>query len=698
MKKSSLVFEISWKLAVLIVCGMAVSSYMSIKSVSKDVREKFVDSQKEIIKRLDTALTFRSNVNMQQLRSYTMLDDIGRTSSNPLEIQEMLISKAPLRQKNFVNVAYIDYSSGLAYYDSGEVKDVSSQEYFTVMKNDNKSQYYGKPIGNTVSNVIFPVCKASEVKKSDGNTFVGCFVGYVPLSYFLDAVTYDDGGFDAQDGFSVVLSSDGEILISPKEDYIMEKKFEEIPGIESFDVKYDSVTNEISTTKFKFNGKEYYSFLKAGKFSSLILLSAVPVKKVNSTSDIMVRVLIVSNLIFAILIIAGACAYIYIGLRPLKTLNKKMKFIAEGNADLTNRLKESGNNEIGEITRSFNSVMQKLQEVIKNIAASKDSITLASENLENCASNTDVEISKLTEAVENMQTKMNGQEASVFSTSSTTKKISESIQQMEGLIEEQNVASVKASTAVEQMVGNIQSVFQSTENMTRAFDNLKANSEKGLEANNTVKKKVEAVEVQSKTLGEANKIISNIAGQTNLLSMNAAIEAAHAGAAGMGFAVVAEEIRKLAEDSSKQSRSIKKQIENISKLIYEIVEASALADSINVNTESMMLETTNLVNSINTAMSEQTVGNSQILNSLKIMSEKAADVKKASQAVAKDNESVNKEIQLLNEETDEMRKALSKTAEVADDVIEIKNSLLNVADGTSRAVNEISNKINGFKF
>ena len=111
MKKSSLVFEISWKLSLLVVLGMTLSAFLSINSVKKDVRATFIESQKERLERVDTALTFKSNSNMQQIRSYTMLDAIGRTSTDPLEIQEMLINNAPYRQKNYKNVAYIDYDS-----------------------------------------------------------------------------------------------------------------------------------------------------------------------------------------------------------------------------------------------------------------------------------------------------------------------------------------------------------------------------------------------------------------------------------------------------------------------------------------------------------------------------------------------------------------------------------------------------------
>ncbi|MCR5606669.1 MAG: hypothetical protein K6F69_07625 [Treponema sp.] len=146
MKKSSLMVEISWKLAVLVICGMFVSSFVSIKTVSKDVRKTFIDSQKDMMNRVDIALRFRANGNMQQMRSYTMLDDIGRTSSNPVEIQEMLIRRAPQRQKNFAKLAYVEYKTGLAYFDDGKIENVSSQEYFKTMKNNNLGQYCDKKL------------------------------------------------------------------------------------------------------------------------------------------------------------------------------------------------------------------------------------------------------------------------------------------------------------------------------------------------------------------------------------------------------------------------------------------------------------------------------------------------------------------------------------------------------------------------
>src|SRR5574344_1994864 len=141
--------------------------------------------------------------------------------------------------------------------------------------------------------------------------------------------------------------------------------------------------------------------------------------------------------------------------------------------------------------------------------------------------------------------------------------------------------------------------------MDKEFEMLSAATKMGIDKNTEVSNLLTKMQESSNVLLEANKAISGIASQTNLLAMNAAIEAAHAGSAGKGFAVVADETRKLAEESAKQSKDIGNELKSVSEQIKNVVGQAEISTESFKKVDEEITATTELVLQIKNAMEEQ---------------------------------------------------------------------------------------------
>jgi methyl-accepting chemotaxis protein len=211
-----------------------------------------------------------------------------------------------------------------------------------------------------------------------------------------------------------------------------------------------------------------------------------------------------------------------------------------------------------------------------------------------------------------------------------------------------------------------------------------------------VNERIAQIEDQSKMLQAANQAIANIASQTNLLAMNAAIEAAHAGDAGKGFAVVADEIRKLSETSSAQSKTIREELKKIEGSINDVVAASQASTDMFNEVSNSITQTQQLVLQIKGAMKEQQEGSKQIGDALKLMNDNTSEVRAASHEMAEGNKSILTEIDQLRNTTGVIRDSMNKISQSAGDIKETSNSLSEIADSVSSAVDQIGGQIDLF--
>jgi CheY-like chemotaxis protein len=232
------------------------------------------------------------------------------------------------------------------------------------------------------------------------------------------------------------------------------------------------------------------------------------------------------------------------------------------------------------------------------------------------------------------------------------------------------------------MTSNIHSVTNTLIENSKNVDGLTEASENGKVGVQTVAEKIQEIARQSEGLLEINSVMENIASQTNLLSMNAAIEAAHAGEVGKGFAVVAGEIRKLAESSSNQSKSTSEMLKKIKASIDGITASSKdVLSRFNVIDEKVKTVSAHEEN-IRNAMEEQEVGGKQILDSMGRLKETSVTVKgsanemleagdnlrhQTSDFIKTSHESMNDMNDIINGAMKEIKSAITITDETGDE-------------------------------
>ena len=331
----------------------------------------------------------------------------------------------------------------------------------------------------------------------------------------------------------------------------------------------------------------------------------------------------------------------------LAKMDGAMQELAQGGGDLTVRLEERGEDEIAAISRSFNKFIAKLNSMIGNVSESSKKMERIGQMLSSSVSEISQEVATINKDIDELNFSVEEQSASVAQTSSTVTQIARNIESLMSQIESQSTSVTQSSAAVQELVSNIGAISQSLSKTAESFDDLKDNAGSGKGSIGAVQELVGKLITQSDSLLEANSVIDNIASQTNLLAMNAAIEAAHAGEAGKGFSVVAEEIRKLAEDSASQSKTIAAGLKATIAAIRNIAEATAAADGAFDTVAGKINAVSALVNEVSLCLNEQSAGSHQVLEALQDIESITAQIRGGSVEMNAGTETILKEISRL---------------------------------------------------
>ncbi len=379
------------------------------------------------------------------------------------------------------------------------------------------------------------------------------------------------------------------------------------------------IAQNYDTGKYGYNADMFWDHSSAliGKISDIMHAEIAYTLALNDSlmfdqKNYVIKLIV--QLFVTILVVAGLIVmFSHLITSPIKLVGNVLHSIANGQGDLTIESRVSGNDEIAMLSKSFNSFTDTLSSMLGEVRRAVESLKTVGDTLAVDMQQTASAENEVSAILENMGKQI---ETQYIETDKAVSSLEAFFGQLDGLhelIESQAASVTESSAGIEEMIASIRSEKISVENLSGVVHEMVKEADFTNRLINEVISRIKEVDTQSERLLEANALIASIARQTNLLAINAAIEAAHAGEAGSGFAVVADEIRKLAETSGSQSKVIASDLKSIKTVIDSVVSTTDKAAKSFENMNARIADVTQLQDTILGSITEQSAGTNEIL-------------------------------------------------------------------------------------
>jgi methyl-accepting chemotaxis protein len=410
---------------------------------------------------------------------------------------------------------------------------------------------------------------------------------------------------------------------------------------------------------------------------------------------------IIKQVIIAVISLAVGLVLMLFFLRMifgrLNTMNGILREISTGEGDLTRRIDVIHDDEIGDLAKHFNLTLEKIKNLIVIIKDQTAKLFEVGNALTDDMQKTAGVVTQITGNIKTINEKVTSQFETAVATNTAMSQVTGHIDKLGQSVQAQSVSVSQSSSAIEEMLANIQSVTSTLVHNAENVEELISVSDIGRSGLQQVSSQIQDIAHESEGLLEINAVMQNIASQTNLLSMNAAIEAAHAGESGLGFAVVADEIRKLAENSSKQSKTIS----GVLKKIKTSIDAITLSiNTVQKKFESMgehVRTVSDQEANIRNAMEEQGQGSRQILEAVGSLNEITQTVKTGSAEMLAGSKDVIRESETLQAATKDIAAGMNEISGSADQINAAVERVSEISNVNKEYIQTLFGEVSKFK-